>query len=215
MKKPFYLLVIVLFFGVNYLPAQKKSSDKCGIAQPQLKDGKMYTKAKKCKNNIEPKFVKQQKDVSLLPSPVKVAHLHSSCGSFNINDTNWVVLLEELEKVYNERLTEFARVQNRLEKLLGVEADGYDCLVVFEVPPSLLRKPDEKDGDDDFPFTGKGFTCDWFYGDGCRYGLSEFIIDKSKEKNPNKKEITRYEINNQCTVQNSFLNKCETVLLVK
>ena len=82
-----------------------------------------------------------------------------------------------------------------------------------------MKKPEKSSGG--YPFTGKGFTCDWYYGDGCRYGLGEFILkteDEAKgEKiaNPVRKEIVRYVINNDCIVDGYAENRCKEFLPTK
>ena len=178
MNKLVFILVITLLFGVNLAEAKNKFDNKCGQLQPELKkDKKKFKKAKKCKNDIDLKWTKEPMEISNLPLMVEVVHLASTCDDFKINDENWVILADELRQVYKQKPGEFTLLENRLEKLIGVPADDYKCLIILNIPRDLLRKPEKKDNNPKFPFTGKGFTCDWYYGDGCRYGLSEFILN--------------------------------------
>lgn len=52
--------------------------------------------------------------------------------------------------------------------------------------------------DKKYPFTNLGYTCDWYYGDGCRKGLNEFFI---KEKNNST-------IKKTCTIDDYLDEKC-------
>ena len=138
-------------------------------------------------------------------------------GTENVNPIHkFVALPEELRNVYQTKTIEFLDRKNRLEKLLGLSPDyTYDCFVVFEIKPEKLIRPTfafDWEGNfqnnkysffnkwilNDYPFTALGYTCDWYYGDGCRYGLTEFFID----------ENTGAEFKKICSVDDFLDQKC-------
>jgi len=86
---------------------------------------------------------------------------------------------------------EFKSVGNekRLRMLLGLPPnDSSKCIVQIRIDgskvirPSIIPKITDSTSflsgkwGDDSVFTSLGYICDWYYGDGCEYGLTEFNI---------------------------------------
>ena len=199
MKKIILSFLFVSAF-VGFTQAQN-NDNKCGIVE-ELSDAQKFEKAVNCKSDI-----KENQKHSLYPiksdsSPVYVLNLSgSSCNDFKNENGLWVTLLSELQSVYQSKPAEFVQLENRLKKLIGLkENDTYHCLTVLKTSFNLLEQPSK--GTSGYPFTALGFTCDWYYGDGCRYGLREFTLKKKAEK------IISYEINN-CSIENLLGAKCQ------
>jgi hypothetical protein len=199
MKRILYPVMIGLFLCANFVAAQDNLSVVCRSLKKDLSDSEKFEEAVRCKHN--PKIVEGREPVNLtnLPQPVRIASLASSCGDFKIKNNNWVTILDEMKIFYANHLDEFEggglSIQNRLEKLIGVKVNEYNCLVVYEVPKDLLRRTNKGDDDPLFPFTNNGFTCDWFYpGIGCSSGLSEFIANGADN---NRRPVIRYEFRKQ------------------
>jgi hypothetical protein len=196
MRKIFLLLLSLLAL-VNALQAQQNG--ECGVEEMSLLDPAKFEKANKCKS-----YVKTDQKPKKLPEKVELLKVVTVtelvCGSFDNKKGLWVTLLSELQSVYQEKPLEFGQTENRLKKLIGLkENETYHCLIVLEASSDSLEVPQK--GDSGYPFTGLGFTCDWYYGDGCRYGLSEFTLKKKA------KQIAAYEINN-CNVEKFLGAKC-------
>jgi hypothetical protein len=204
MKLTICLTAICIFLGISIVPAQSNSTDKCFNLKPALSDSQKFKRAVKCKNQPKNDENKAPLEISVLPQIVRVVNLSGSCQEFNQANSNWVILLDELKEFYTKHVAEFQEgkitLENRLEKLIGVEVNAYKCFIVYDVSKDLLRKTTSKDEDRKFPFTNKGFTCDWFYqGIGCNYGLGEFIVQSDTEtiaENKYRKEIERLEFKN-------------------
>jgi hypothetical protein len=107
----------------------------------------------------------------------------------------WVFMPDELREIIGSRKSEFAADTGlRMKELLGLNPTyKYECILVVSIAPTQLVRPSLalslEDGENtypfstwggDFPFTGLGYTCDWYYGDGCRYGMSEFYISPGR-----------------------------------
>jgi hypothetical protein len=104
----------------------------------------------------------------------------------------WVFVPDELREIFAGRAGEFKDAKLRMRELLGLNPDPsykYECILLVTIDPKELVRPSlaldlEKGENSDFikgwggsfPFVGLGYTCDWYYGDGCRYGMSEFFI---------------------------------------
>lgn len=195
-KMALFLLLSVAPLG--FIQAQS-NPDKCNIVEDSLDDKKRFEKALKCKSDIKDNHPLYP--VKTDSSVVYVVTLsNSGCKKFKNEEGLWVTLLPELQDVYQTKHGEFGQVENRLKKLIGLNAgDTYKCLTVLETTYDSLKRPEK--GTSGYPYTGRGFTCDWYYGDGCRYGLSEFILMKKAEK------FVSYEINN-CSIISKEINDC-------
>lgn len=195
------LLVISLFFSISAAYGQIKPAIDCNNLEPGLTDTVKFEKAVECRNSVKNAGNKNPLEISSLPLTVRVVNLASSCREFKKSDSNWVTVLDELKEFYNKHSEEFQNdplnLENRLEKLIGVNAGSYKCFIVYDVSRDLLRKTTENDDDKRHPFTNKGFTCDWFYKNtGCSYGLSEFIVktdDESTTQNKYRKNVEHFE----------------------
>jgi len=199
LKKIALFLLLLSVAPLGFIQAQS-NPNKCGIVEDSLDDKKQFEKALKCKNNI-----KEEHPLYPIKTDSSVVYVvtlsNSVCKDFK-NEGNylWVTLLPELQSVYQTKHSEFDQVENRLKKLIGLkEGDTYQCLTVLETTYDSLKRPEK--GTAGYPYTGRGFTCDWYYGDGCHYGLSEFILMKKAEK------FVSYEINN-CSIISKEINGC-------
>lgn len=203
MKKLNRILITTLLL-LPYSVFLQPSLNKCGEIEDLTNDAK-FEKAKKCKKEIDVKYVKPLQILPQTQTKFEVVTIsEKKCKDFKNSSVMWVVLLSELQSIYREKILEFGQTENRLKKLIGLSNDTYNCLAVLRVSSEMLRRPIQSDDDPNYPFTGLGFTCDWYYGDGCRYGLSEFILIKKAEL------ISKYEIGN-CTIENLPNAKCPTI----
>ena len=204
MRKKLLFLSITTLLLLPFSVFSQPSLNKCGEIEA-LTDEAKFEKAKKCKNEITDEFKKPLQLLPQTPAKVEVVNIsEKNCKDFKNTSGLWVVLLSELQSVYRERISEFGQTENRLKKLIGLGNDTYNCLTVLRISSDSLRSPIQSDANLNYPFTGLGFTCDWFYGDGCRYGLSEFILIKKAEV------ISKYAIDN-CTIENLPNAKCPTI----
>ena len=188
--KNIFLLLLILLMPAGFVKAQ------CGIEEVNLPDSEKLEKANhslkdkkyiKCLDKSQSKYLKKLPEKAEMIDVVTVTE--SACDRFKSETGLWVTLLSELQEVYQAKTCEFEQSENRLKKLIGLKDKNiYQCLVVLKISTDSLEVP-KKSGGSGYPFTGLGFTCDWYYGDGCRYGLTEFTL---KEKATN---FTLYEIN--------------------
>jgi hypothetical protein len=199
LMKKIILSVLLTVALVGFIQAQN-NKNACGSVE-DLSDAQKFEKAIRCKNDIKENQQHPLYPIKSDSSPVYVVHLsESSCNKFK-NEDLWVTLLSELQDVYKSKPAEFGQLENRLKKLIGLkEKDTYRCLTILQTSFDSLEQPSK--GEPDYPFTKLGFTCDWYYGDGCRYGLREFTLKKKAEK------IISYEINN-CSIENLLGEKCQ------
>ena len=174
-------------------------------------DEKYFKEAMKDAKTIEPNEIKKDLQVlSASETPILVIHLtENSCDDykkaenkkhFANKDDVWVTLFSEMKSVFQDKKMagELGNVENRLKKLLGLKwKPNYKCFVELKVATNKITRPtpffdwqgnqvkptdsviENKIGD--YPFTNLGYTCDWYYGDGCRYGLTEFKLVKEND----------------------------------
>ena len=192
-------------------------------------DEKYFKEAMKDAKTIEPNEKEKLKVINASETPVWVIHLtDDNCDKYqkpeNIKyfankDDVWVALLSEMQSVFQQKKKagEFGNTENRLKKLLGLKwKPNYKCFVVLKLATNNIFRPtlffdwqgnqiktinsiiENKIGD--YPFTNLGYTCDWYYGDGCRYGLTEFKLVKENDSS----------IVNACKMDESLEENCLT-----
>lgn len=227
-KLCFILLVSLWFFsGFAQAQDDSSKKENCNdnLENSCLSDKEKYLKALKDTAIIEPHEKEWLQTIDVTQPKIVVLTLkESECSSFVDKDSFkkrdvWMFLPSELRRVYQSKLNEFANREDRLKKLIGLKYDkSYKCLIELEVSSNQLIRPSffldikgdfqkEKEGEESFwqiwakglyPFTALGYTCDWYYGDGCRYGLTEFFIKKGNDS-----VITK-----ACTIDDYLEEKC-------
>lgn len=204
-----------------------KSNCDCELQNLKISDGEKYQKALKDALTMKPE---EKRELQVITTPkVVVASFKPFSKNNDCNYTQeekdvlnnggiWVLLPAELRNVYQSRRAEFGDKENRLKKLLGLAPEiPYKCFAEIEIDSCKVVRPflsfnvAEKDGffwrnwgNDTSLFTGLGYTCDWYYGDGCRYGLTEFNIPPKPEKTGN----DYLKVIKVCTVETYLENTC-------
>ncbi len=235
MKKLF--LVIGLLLLTNLANAQDLPKSKCDCANEnyQLPDGVKYLKAQKDALEITPgekRPLKVISDGDAIFLNFSRSAKDGSCTFTKAELDNfqkggiWIFLPTEFEEVYQTKKDEFTRIgnANRLKKLLGLSpSDNSKCIVEIKIAgskvirPSIIPKNCETSNfflgkwGDTSVFTALGYTCDWYYGSGCEYGLTEFNIPPNppilKPECPVEKPEENYlEVKSSCTLD-EYLNK--------
>jgi hypothetical protein len=196
-RKICFLFLLNLILFSTFAKAQDDSKNT------GLSDKQKFEKAIEDAKEIEPDETEKLQRINAMNNTVRVVTaIEAECQKFKkdknsnafSNNTVWVSLPAEIRSVFQSRKGEFADMENRLKKLLGLRYDNtYRCLIELEVEASKITRPSSlinADGNllmpiikaenerynSKYPFTNLGYTCDWFYGDGCRYGLTEFWI---------------------------------------
>ena len=186
-KKFFLLFLLSVIFPISFVKAQVNKK----------LDEKYFKEGMKDARKIEPNELKKDLQVlSASESSILVVHLtENSCDDYkkaeNIKyfankEDVWITLLSEMKSVFQDKKMagEFGNVKNRLKKLLGLKwKPNYKCFVELKVVTNKITCPtpffdwrgnqvksidsviENKIGD--YPFTNLGYTCDWYYGDGC------------------------------------------------
>ena len=195
MKKNLSLSIVILFLCVNFALAQDDLCIYCRNLKPNLNNTDKFEEAKKCKKHSKIEEGQKPVDISTLSKKVRVVTLTETCDKFKIEEGHWVTLFDEMKGFYLKDTDDFRGggkfIENRLEKLIGVQADEDKCFVVYDIPKELLRKTNINDDNVLYPFTNNGFTCDWsFAGIGCRAGLSEFFANGTDK---NQKPLAVYD----------------------
>ncbi len=240
MKKIF--LVISLLLIANFANAQETSKASCDCVNENLKlpDSVKYLKAQEDAREIKPsekrplKIISEKERIEVLRF-AKPAN-DGTCASTNEDLARYqegkifIFLLTEFDEVYRKKMEkdEFKNVGNekRLRMLLGLPPnDNSKCIVKILIDgskvirPSIIPKITEpcsffssKWGDESV-FTSLGYTCDWYYGDGCEYGFTEFNIPppivSTTETDKPKIEEKYLEVESSCTIDEYISNgKC-------
>ncbi len=161
----------------------------------QLPNKEKYEKAKSDAQCIAPYEVLELQPL-YKSETVKIVHLYSKnkCQKYKPQNGEYFGSLNELQEFYKNDKSQFSIVQDRLNQLIGSNDDN-NCLAVIELEAKYLYRPTSifsfddtgkpsstidfqpnNKKEDGYPFTNLGYACDWYYGDGCRRGLSEFIL---------------------------------------
>lgn len=228
MRKHLLVIALLLFAVFANAQVTNNANCDYSSENFKLPDSEKFQKALKDSGSIESSERAFLKPLPVLQDKLRVISLKwNECSAYkSFQDREvWVFLPEELRGFYDSKskTAEFQNKEDRLRKLLGLkfksdDKDVYKCLIELEVSPNELVRPtflfniqenEQKQKDNElfflnwwlkgeYPFTALGYTCDWYYGDGCRYGLTEFYIK------PNNNSI----IKKVCTIDDYFENKC-------
>jgi hypothetical protein len=224
-------LIMILLAITSVIKAQESIKPECDCVNEnfQLPDGVKYLKAQKDASEIklsEKRELKTIPDGDVILLNLSKGATDGTCIFKNDELDNfqkggyWTFLPNEFIEVYKTKKDEFGSIGNskRLERLLGLPPNyGAKCFVVINIAsskavrPSITPKNNEssnyfyKKWDGSSVFTSLGYTCDWYYGNGCEYGLTEFNIPPA----PPKLDKKYLEVKSSCTIDEYIANgKC-------
>jgi hypothetical protein len=217
-------ICFLFFISIGFFSAFAQAQDNS--ANMSLSDEKKFKKAMQDTKEIEPDEIEKLQPINVFEIRISVVTvIENICDDYkkaeNVNTfsekTVWISLASEIKSTIQKKKGEFVNKENRLKKLLGLRPDRtYRCVIELEVNAEKINRPSSlfnlhgdllkpinskiknEDYDDKYPFTNLGYACDWYYGDGCRFGVTEFIIKKG-----NKSLIKK-----ACTIDEYVDEKC-------